>query len=56
MDEDSYLSIDVMKPGTRIDVIGNCVIVKFDDEDDAFLFAEILKEMDNANVFIEPKE
>ena len=56
MEDDSYLSIDVLKPGTRIDIIGNCVIVKFDDEDDAVLFAEMLKEMDGSNVFIEPKE
>ena len=56
MTEDEYLSLDLMKPGTRVEVIGNVVMVKFDTEDDAIIFAEFLKNVDGHNVYVVSKE
>lgn len=56
MADDDYLSLDIMKPGVRIEVIGNVTMVKFDTEDDAILFAEMLKDMEGKDVVIRPRE
>jgi len=45
--------VALMKPGTKLSVIGNCVLVKCADEDDAIVFMEMLKSLDGKTVFVE---
>lgn len=45
-----------MLPGMTAEIIGNCVLVKCKDENDAIIFLEALREMDGKNVILEVRE
>ena len=45
-----------LRPGMTVEHIGNCVIMKCDNEDDAIILMETIKQMDGKAIFVEPME
>jgi len=54
MADEEYVEMRMPKCGAS--VIGNCVMLQCDDENEAVLLFEMLKEMDGKRVTIEPLE
>lgn len=54
MADEEYVEMQMPKVGAS--VVGNCVMLQCENEDEAILLLEILKEMDGKKVTIEPME
>jgi hypothetical protein len=48
--------ITMFRPGNALALVGNCIIVKCNSEDDATVLLELFKSMIGKNVFIQETE